>query len=138
MPRLSGGWDRNLIACIALAFIAVSAAGIHSRDHPIVFKPGEDTACANGRFARADSEIYFSLDARAGQHLRVNIVSLTPKLVTAGVVIYPSGKQDGGPGGVVFDSELTETGRYRIRVTQRQREVPGRFKVEVRLAPSPH
>jgi len=33
-------------------------------------------------------------------------------------VIFPSGKQDGGPGGVVFDDKIDESGDYRIGVTE--------------------
>jgi hypothetical protein len=55
--------------------------------------------------------------------------------MTGGVVIYPSGKQDGGPGGIVFDSDLTETGKYRIRVTQRQGGISGKFRLSLKISP---
>jgi hypothetical protein len=97
----------------------------------IIFKPGQTSAMVEGRFSKDVTAVYYSLHARAGQHMRVNIRPLTPTLITAGVVISPSGKEDGGPGGLVFDSDLSETGVYRIRVTQRQSRVEGVFRLEV-------
>jgi hypothetical protein len=45
----------------------------------------------------------------------------------------PSGKYDGGPGGVIFDSDLTETGYYQIRISERQNKMAGKFFSEVEL-----
>jgi hypothetical protein len=136
--RCSSDWGSKATVCIAfLLLVSPAAGGERSRDRHIIFKPGQETAYAKGRFTKGVAEIYYSFHAHAGQHLRVKIVPLDPELITAGVVIFPSGKQDGGPGGVVFDSDLTETGRYRIRATQRQGEMRGRFRVEVRLRSAP-
>jgi hypothetical protein len=109
--------------------------GAVPNDHPIIFKAGQTSAYAEGQFSREVREVYFSFQARVGQHLFVKITPLTPQLITAGVVIYPSGKRDGGPGGIIFDSELTETGKYRLRVTQRQVEIVGKFRVLVQISP---
>jgi hypothetical protein len=114
-----------------LSFCPVEAA---SEDYPIIFKAGHCTAYAEGQFSKRVHEVYFSFYARAGQHVLVKITPLTRDLITAGVVIYPSGKQDGGPGGLVFDSDLTETGKYRIRVTQRQVETNARFRLLVKIS----
>lgn len=104
-----------------------------SKDHPLRFKAGESTAYAEGRFSRRVREVYFSFYAHDGEHLVVKITPITPDLITAGVVIYPSGTQDGGPGGTVFDSDLNETGKYRIRVTHRQARINGRFRLSVTI-----
>jgi hypothetical protein len=58
---------------------------------------------------------------------------MTPELITAGIVIFPSGRRDGGPGGLIFDYDLTETGEYLIRVTRRENKVAGVFRLEVQL-----
>jgi len=99
-----------------------------SSDRRIIFKPGQTKAQVTGRFSKAVHEVYFSFYANADQHVLVRITPTTPQLVTAGVVIYPSGKQDGGPGGIVFDSDLTESGEYRLRVTPRQSQAEGTGK----------
>jgi hypothetical protein len=65
--------------------------------------------------------------------MRINIRPVTSWLITAGQVRSPSGKYDGGPGGVVFDSDLVETGYYQIRVSERQNRIPGKFLLEVEL-----
>jgi hypothetical protein len=65
--------------------------------------------------------------------MRINIKPVTSQVVTAGQVRSPSGKYDGGPGGVIFDSNLTETGDYQIRVSERQNKIPGKFLLEVEL-----
>jgi hypothetical protein len=120
------------IAVLALSPYLFGAA---RNDHFINFKVGQTKAYAEGQFSRKVHEVYFSFHARDGQHLFVKITPLTSNLTTAGVVIYPSGKQDGGPGGIVFDSELTETGKYRLRITQRQTQTNGSFRVLVELSP---
>jgi hypothetical protein len=81
----------------------------------IRFKPGATAARVRGTLKGAGDEALFVLRARSGQHMRVNISGAGP---TRGVVTFPSGKQDGQPGGLIFDDVLTETGDYLIRVTE--------------------
>ena len=124
-----------LLARILVVALLYDLAEAAEKDHSIIFKRGQTTACVEGHFSRRVHEVYFSFHARDGQHLRVKIMPLSPDLITAGVVIYPSGKQDGGPGGTVFDSGLTETGTYRVRVTRRQIPTAGKFRVLVEISP---
>ena len=77
--------------------------------------------------------MHFVMNARIGQHMRVKIVPIATRLITAGEVISPAGKLDGGPGGVIYDADLTESGDYRIRVFQRQNKVVGTFYLEVEI-----
>jgi hypothetical protein len=121
------------LLALFLSSLAV-LAGDAERDRPIAFKPGQTAATSEGRFSDTAHEVYFSFYATKGEHLVVRIRPVTPGLITAGVVIYPSGKQDGGPGGIVFDSSLDETGKFRIKVTRRQTEVNGRFRILVKLS----
>ncbi|HEY0323726.1 MAG TPA: hypothetical protein VGC66_22430 [Pyrinomonadaceae bacterium] len=81
----------------------------------ITFKPGATSASVRSSLKGISDEALFVLRARSGQHMRVNISGAGP---TRGIVIFPSGKQDGQPGGLIFDDTLTETGDYRIRVTE--------------------
>jgi len=81
----------------------------------ITFARGATRATARGYLRGVRDEVFFVLRAQANQHMRVEISGRGP---TRGVVIFPSGKQDGGPGGVVFDDKIDETGDYRIRVTE--------------------
>ena len=131
----------TLGVCVGTLFLFLSPhafAADRKNDHPIVFKPGETRAQVSGRFSKSVREVYFSFHANAGQHLLVAITPEAPRLITAGTVIYPSGKQDGGPGGIVFDSDLTESGKYRLRVTPRQSQAEdtGKFRVLVEILSS--
>lgn len=103
------------------------------KNHPIRFKPGQTKAYTSGRFTKMVHEVYFSFHGTAGQHLLVQITPTTAELITAGTVVYPSGMQDGGPGGIVFDSDLIESGQYQLRVSERQSEMKGGFRVLVEL-----
>jgi hypothetical protein len=62
----------------------------------------------------------FVVSARAGQYLIVNIVPGPSRegFATSGTFTSPSGAADGGPGGLAFDADLTETGDYTIRVAR--------------------
>ncbi len=66
--------------------------------------------------------------------MRVDIRGRGP---TRGVVIFPSGKQDGGPGGVIYDDTIDEEGDYKIRVTESMMAEAwkGKFTVTIRILP---
>src|SRR5437588_9297621 len=78
----------------------------------INFARGATWATARGYLRRVRDEVFFVLRAQANQHMRVEI---NGRGATRVVVIFPSGKQDGDPGCVVFDYKIDETGDYRIR-----------------------
>src|SRR5437667_1557297 len=100
--------------CFSALLIALSPFAISGQTR-IYFTRGA-TQAADRRYLRGiRDEVNFVLRAKAGQHMRVEI---NGRGATRGVVIFPSSKQDGGPGGVVFDDNLDETGDYRIRVTE--------------------
>ncbi len=81
----------------------------------VTFPRGATVAHGTGYLRRVKDEAIFVLRARAGQHMRVEI---NGRGATRGVVIFPSGKQDGQPGGSIFDDNIHESGDYRIRVTE--------------------
>jgi hypothetical protein len=124
---------RSALLLGVLAVVLTALAAGQNSDHPIHLPTGKTTASARGFLGKRSQTVFFSLSARAGQRLRVRIVPLASGLRTAAVVIYPSGRQEGGPGGVVFDRELRETGIYRLRVTPRFGRGHGSFRVDVKL-----
>ena len=107
----------RLIALIFVICTAPVCAAAQTKNAPrrIVFARGETVARSNGYMRGIRSEAWFVLRLPAGQHIRVEI---SGNGSTRGVLIWPSGKQDGGPGGVIYDGDLDETGDYKIRVTE--------------------
>lgn len=124
------------LACYTLLLLIILHSPVSARNiktHRINFKRGATSASVRGYLRGGRDEEYFVLRAKAGQHMRVEIVG---DGAMVGVVYAPSGKQEGQPGGVVFDDDLTETGDYRIRVSEHLMAEAWRgyftLKVEVR------
>src|SRR2546425_11663280 len=91
-----------------------------SADTLLRLKPGRTSLRVRGQFTKKNPERYYAVYARAGQHMRVEIIPLTANLHTEGNVKFPRSElEPGNPGGVVFDEQLPEDGMYRIRVGQR-------------------
>jgi hypothetical protein len=120
-------------AVVAIAF-AVAAAQTESAPRRIKFARGATVARATGYLRGVNDEVWFVLRAKPGQHMRIEIRGRGP---TRGVVFFPSGKQDGGPGGVIYDGVIDESGDYRIRVTESSMAEAwrGRFTLKVRILP---
>ncbi len=102
-------------AALLTAVFLISSAPAQKAPQRVYFARGATEARVTGYLRGIRDEAVFVLRARAGQHMRVDIRG---RGATRGVVIFPDGQQDGGPGGVVFDGILPVTGDYRIRVTE--------------------
>jgi len=69
----------------------------------------------------------------------VNIIPVTRGLTMAGTVASPSGQGDGGPGGIVFNADLTEGGDFTIEVSQHtmgSNYKSGSFILEIVITPA--
>ena len=112
-------FHRSLAAIIAGAFLIssglISVVSAQKASQRVTFARGATVARANGYLRGVSDAALFVLRASAGQHMRVEI---NGRGATRGTVIFPSGKQDGQPGGVIFDDNIDESGDYRIRVTE--------------------
>src|SRR5438445_5950889 len=107
---------RASVSCIFLAVaVTVGASFTVSAQTRVYFARGATRATVRGYLRGIRDEALFVLRAQAGQHMRVEIRGRGP---TRGEVMFPSGGQDGGPGGVVFDGIIPDNGDYRIRVTE--------------------
>jgi len=102
-----------LVAATAIAF-AFLQSSINAQTR-VYFARGATRATVRGYLRGTRDEANFVLRAKAGQHMRVEIRG---RGATRGMVTFPSGQGDGGPGGVVFDGLLPATGDYGIRVTE--------------------
>ncbi|HEY3040009.1 MAG TPA: hypothetical protein VGJ66_14810 [Pyrinomonadaceae bacterium] len=68
----------------------------------------------------------------------VNIIPVTSGLTMAGTVASPSGEGNGGPGGIIMNSDLTESGDYTVEVSQHtmgSNYKSGSFILEVVITP---
>jgi hypothetical protein len=131
---INGPMNKFLLTLVfALAFISATAQ-TQTPPRRITFARGATVARATGYLRGVRDEKWFVLRARAHQHMRVEIKG---RGATRGVLYFPSGKQDGGPGGVIFDGVIDENGDYRIRVTESSmaNAWSGSFTVTVEILP---
>src|SRR2546421_3980353 len=100
-----------------VAVVALVTASAQSERAPqrIVFARGATVARATGYLRGMRDSAWFVLRLGAGQHMRAEVDA---RGGTHGTVISPSGKQETQPGGVVFDGDLSETGDYKIGVSE--------------------
>ena len=97
------------------AVVITCASAVASGQTRIYFARGATRATVRGYLRGMRDDANYVLRAKAGQHMRVEIRGRGP---TRGTVTFPSGEGEGGPGGVVFDGIIPDTGDYRIRVTE--------------------
>jgi hypothetical protein len=130
--RPSARFSHQVVVVVLVLLVSQIIWASTPAERRIRFKKGQTVACVKGSLHHIHDEASFILHARSGQRMQVNIIAHGP---THGVVIFPSGRQDGGPGGVIFDDRLTETGDYRIRVTESSmgEEWQGMFLLKVRI-----
>jgi hypothetical protein len=119
--------------------VTTAAQASSSRATRIKFLPGTISAQVRGRLTRnKNAEALFVVRAKAGDHMIVNIISLTEGLMTAGTIKSPSGDTNGQHGGLVFNEDLTETGDYTISVERNlmgTERADGAFMLEVVITP---
>lgn len=124
------------IAALVLAvFLPVLSQSRQSHGRPpapqrIKFAIGAVSAQTAGQFTPANERVRYVIKANAGDHMIVNIIPVTKTLTMGGTVKTPSGAGDGGPGGIIMNADLTESGDYTIEVFQHtmgSNLVSGRF-----------
>ncbi len=111
------------VSCSLFVAIMACAGLTASGQTRVYFARGATRATVRGYLNGIHDEANFVLRAKAGQHMRVNIRG---RGATRGMVTFPSGQGDGGPGGVIFDGILPDTGDYGIRVTESSMANPWR------------
>jgi len=125
---------------LIFSVLFVAAASIpalaqkESSPRRIIFARRAAVARVSGYLRGIHDEAWFVLRVKSGQEMQVEIRGRGP---TRGLVVFPSGKQEGGPGGVIFDGETDENGDHRIRVTESMMAEAwrGRFTLTVRVLP---
>ena len=136
-------WSTSLVLLILCAALCSSAlarkAARPNGPQRIRLTTGAISARVNGRFTRSDQRVRYVIKAKKGDHIVVNIIPITRGLTMGGAVAWPSGKGDGGPGGIVVNVDLNEDGDYQIEVFQHtmgSNYASGNFILEVVIAPA--
>jgi len=124
----------SLAALIAGA-VLVSSVGAQKAPQRLTFARGATVVRVTGYLRGVNDQAVYVLRARAGQHMRIEI---NGRGATRGMVTFPSGKQDGQPGGIIFDDNIDEAGDYRVRVTESSMGEAwrGSFVLKIEVLPS--
>lgn len=131
-----------LATCATLVPSGVVSAKTRTSSKPIRFRflQGAISAQARGQLTKnKNADAFYVIRAKAGDHMIVNIIALSPGLMTSGDVTSPSGAQEGQHGGIIFNADLSETGDYTIRVARNlmgTERPDGSFILEVVITPS--
>jgi hypothetical protein len=125
---------RLIILLIAFLFVSAISAQTENSPRRIIFARGATVGRASGYLLGMRDRVFFVVRLNSGQHIRVEISS---RGATRGVLIWPSGKQEGGPGGVIFDGDTDETGDYKISVGESMMADPWRGPITVKVEALP-
>jgi hypothetical protein len=87
-----------------------------NQPEPIHFEKGVTSVKVQGALTPKRKQAVYTFKAKKGEKLLVKIVP-GKGLATSGHLKFPSGKEDGMPGGVIFDGILDESGDYLLTVT---------------------
>jgi hypothetical protein len=94
---------------------AASPASPDEKETRIVFKRGAIQGVGHGQLTGMTQELHFVVRAKSGQQMRLSVEADGP---TRGLVTFPNGDTDGGPGPVFFDDTLPADGDYHIKITE--------------------
>ncbi|HEV7680514.1 MAG TPA: hypothetical protein VGO68_00210 [Pyrinomonadaceae bacterium] len=126
---------------LLLTMASASFAQTHGKSTAptrIRFTTGAMSAQVRGTFTPANERVRYVIKATKGDHMVVNVIPVTRGLTMAGTVKFPSGQGDGGPGGIVMNSDLEETGDFIVEVSQHtmgSSYKSGSFILEVVITP---
>src|SRR2546425_11243556 len=123
-----------IVAALLISSDSISSVRAQKAPQRVTFARGATGARATGYLRGMNDAAEFVLRAKAGQHMRVEI---NARGATRGMVTFPSGKQEGAPGGVIFDDNIDENGDYRIGVSESSMGDAwrGRFVLKVEILP---
>jgi len=127
---------KRFFAAVIIAGAAIVSASAQTENSPrrIVFARGATVGRASGYLRGMRDHAFFVVRLNSRQHIRVEIVA---RGATRGTLIWPSGKQEGGPGGVIFDGDTDETGDYKISVGESMMADPWSGSITVKVEALP-
>lgn len=81
----------------------------------ITFATGAYSSQASSSLHTINSKRWFVVGLKKNQEVVVWVIGAGP---TRGIIKFPGGGQDGGPGGRIYDNQAPSTGDYKIQVTE--------------------
>lgn len=120
--------DRGFIVIVAIALLFLDAYGGTTKKFKLP---------APGRSVRITDQLHGMDDYREfvfqgirGTRVKIELSGVGP---LRGVITFPSGGREGGPGGVILNQPLGETGQYRLKVTESTMSEAwnGAFNIEI-------
>jgi hypothetical protein len=130
--NISHGIPRSITVVLCAVVLVVPSFATSARKVKLP-PPGQSTR-VQGTINGVGIKKLFVFHAFSGTKLKVELSGDGP---LRGILLYPSGHQDGSPGGVIFDDTLSETGKYHLQVTESSMgdAWKGKFQVELTVAP---
>lgn len=124
-------WRRGIAVIIACGLLLTAASGESLRKIKLP-PPGKSIRIA-GKLRSLEDHREFVFHGVGGAKVKVTLSGAGP---LRGVVIFPSGEQEGGPGGAILDQPLPETGQYRLKVSESTmgEAWDGAFHIEISVA----
>ncbi len=123
---------RKLVIIFAFAFgllLPLASAKILRK---IKLPPPGKSERIEGRLRGIDDYKEFVFHGESGTKVRIELTGAGP---LRGVVSFPSG-HEGGPGGIILDRRLPETGEYRLQISESTmgEAWQGSFTIEISVA----
>jgi hypothetical protein len=119
-----------VITAVGLLCCVVQAEGARKIRLP---PPGKSIQIEGKLHGMADHK-EFVFQGTPGMKVKIELSGAGP---LRGEVTFPSqGKHEGAPGGIVLDELLTESGRYRLKISESSmgESWDGRFKINISVA----
>jgi hypothetical protein len=143
-PRSTRASKWQFVLIVVSFFLVIPASAFaqtpkSSAPQRIRFTTGAISTQVRGRFTPANERVHYVIKVNKGDHMVINIIPVTRGLTMAGTVTFPSGQGDGGPGGIIMNSDLDEGGDYTIEVNQHtmgSNYKSGSFILEIVITPA--
>lgn len=123
-----------------LALLTVSQLGVAASIKPIHFEQGAVTSKVEGILPPKQNDTWYQFKAEKGQYTVINLTAKksVEEIANVGVLHIPSGKQQGGKGGIVYQGCLPDSGTYKLRIARNLMATNGGkagYKAEIVVLP---
>ena len=130
----------NKLLILGLVGLSQLSLAVPATTNDIRFTKGSIATTVEGVLSPKQDSIYYNLPAEKGQYAVINMTAKkgVEEIANVGVLHMPSGKQDGGKGGIVYQGCLPESGIYKLRIARNLMATNGGkagYKAEIVVLP---